>query len=224
MSSPCTQLFQKRVKIVRQFAGNGHRLSCARMHEAKLLRVQALAVLPQLGLFMAVDGVAQNRVAAIGHVDADLVRPARFQLTLDERIAGKALQHAPVRHGAAAVFLRDGHFLAVRRMATDGRVNGAGIVPDIAADDAHIRPGQAVILQLRGKRGVREVILGRNDQPGRVLVNAVDDAGALFPADAGQRIAATGQQRVAERPVGVAGAGWTTSPLGLLTTITSASS
>ena len=73
MSSPCAQLFQKRGKIVRQLTADGYELSCARVHEAKLLCVQALAVLPQLGLFMAVDHIAQDRVSAIGHVDADLV-------------------------------------------------------------------------------------------------------------------------------------------------------
>ena len=177
------------------------------MHEAKFLRVQALAVLTQFGLFAAVDHVPQDRVAAVGHVDADLVRPARFQLTLDKRIAGKALQHAPVRHGAAAVFLRDGHFLAVGRVAADRRIDGAGIVLDIAADDTHIRPGQTVILQLRGKRGVREVVLGCDDEAGCVFVDAVDDAGPLFPTDAGQRIAAVCQQCVDERAVCMTGAG-----------------
>ena len=144
------------------------------------------------------------------------MRPARFQLALDERIAGKALQYAPVRHGAAAIFLRDGHFLAVGRVAADRRIDGAGIVPDSAADDAHIRPGQTVILQLRGQRGVRKVVLGRDNEAGCVLVDAMDDAGALFPADAGQGVAAVGQQRVDERAVRVTGGRVDDKPLGLV--------
>ena len=52
------QFFQKRGKIVRQFTGDSHGLSRARVHEAKFLRVQALAVLTQFGLFAAVDHIA----------------------------------------------------------------------------------------------------------------------------------------------------------------------
>lgn len=89
----------------------------------------------------------------------------------------------------------------------DRRIDGAGIVLDIAADDTHIRPGQTVILQLRGKRGVREVVLGCDDEAGCVFVDAVDDAGPLFPTDAGQRIAAVCQQCVDERAVCMTGAG-----------------
>ena len=80
-------------------------------------------------------------MAAIGHVDADLV-PHLFPAYTDERIAGKALQHAPVRHGAAAVFLRDGYFLCGRPGGGRWRIDGAGIVFDLAADNAHIRPAR----------------------------------------------------------------------------------
>ena len=73
-----------------------------------------------------------------------------------------------------------------------------------------------MILQLRGQRGVRKVVLGRDNEAGRVLIDAVDDAGALFPADAGQGVAAVGQQRVDERAVRVAGGRVDDKPLGLI--------
>ena len=73
-----------------------------------------------------------------------------------------------------------------------------------------------MILQLRGKRGVREVVLGCDDEAGCVFVDAVDDAGPLFPTDAGQRIAAVCQQCVDERAVCMTGGWMNDKPLGLV--------
>ena len=107
--------------------------------------------------------------------------------------------------GAAAVLLGDGHLFPVHRVAADGRVDRAGILTQIAADDALIRPGKAVILELRSKMRVRKVVFRGDEQAGCVLVDAVDDAGPLLTADAGERIAAMMDQRVDERPVRMAG-------------------
>ena len=51
------------------------------MDEGQGSGVEALAFLPQLRLFMAVDGIAQNGVTDVGHVDADLMvfRKLRMQ-------------------------------------------------------------------------------------------------------------------------------------------------
>ena len=168
MSSPRTELFQQRGEIVRQTARNRNLLACARMQKAQLTRMQALALLPQFRLFMAVDRVAQDRMTAVGHVDADLMRPSRLQSAFDKRIARKPLQYAPMRHGAAAVFRGDGHFLSVRWMAADRRINGYGIVLDIAADDTDVGSRQTVILELRGKTRVRQIVFRRNNQSGRI--------------------------------------------------------
>lgn len=116
-------------------------------------------------------------------------------------------------------------FLAVRRVTADGCVDRAGVFLQIAADDALIGSCQRVVFELRGKMRVGSVVFCRNQKPRRVLVNPVDNAGALFPADTGKRIAAVMQQRVGPpSPSGCPGAGWTTIPLGLLMTITSLSS
>ena len=81
-------------------------------------------------------------------------------------------------------------FFPVHRVAADGRVDRAGILTQIAADDALIRPGKAVILELRSKMRVRKVVFRGDEQAGCVLVDAVDDAGPLLTADTGERIAA----------------------------------
>ena len=46
-----------------------------------------------------------------------------------------------------------------------------------------------------------QIILGNDQEPGGSLVDAVDNAGALFPADAGETVAAVVQQCVDKRPV-----------------------
>ena len=54
---------------------------------------------------------------------------------------------------------------------------------------------------------MRKVVLGRDEQTGCVLVDAVYDAGPPLPADAGEAVAAVGEQGVDERAVLVPG-GW----------------
>ena len=61
------------------------------MPEAQRARVEALAVLAQLLLFVAVDHISQDGVADVGHVDADLVGPSRLQLAADVGVAPVAL-------------------------------------------------------------------------------------------------------------------------------------
>ena len=112
--------------------------------------------------------------------------------------------------------VEDGHFLAVGRVAADGRVDRARVIPDPAADEADIGPCQRMVLELRGERGVGGVVFRRDDEAGGILVDPVDDAGALFPADAGERVAAVREQRVDQRSVRVPRRGMDDESLGLV--------
>ena len=133
------------------------------------------------------------------------------------------LQHSPVGHRRPAV-RHHRHLLPVGRAAADGGVHGPRVLPEIPGHDAPVDAGEGVVLELGGELLMGEVVLGRDDETGGVPVDPVDDAGAQGPADAGEGVPAVMEQGVDQRPVRVAGAGWTTSPLGLFTTITSASS
>ena len=186
------------------------------MQERQLPRMKALRVHPKLRLPVSVDRVPEDRMAPPCQMHADLVCAARFESAFQQRIARKALQHAPVRHGLAAVLFRDAHLFPVRRVAPDGRVDRAAVLTDIAADDAGIRPRQRVILELRSQRPVRMIVFCRDQQAGRVLVNAVDDARAQFAADAGKAVAAVVHQRVHERPAPMASRWMDDKPLRLV--------
>ena len=144
-------------------------------------------------------------MADVRHVYADLVRAAGLELAADVRVAVVARDDRPVRDGAAGVFGCHGHALAVRRVAADGRVDRAGILAQIAADDGLIRAGHGVVSQLGREREVRKVVFRCDEQTGRVLVDAVHDAGPPLPADAGETVTAVGEQGVDERAVLVAG-------------------
>ncbi len=73
-----------------------------------------------------------------------------------------------------------------------------------------------MILKLRGELLVRKIVLGNDEQPGRVLVDAVDNAGAQRAAHAGERVAAVVQQGVDERPLPVPRGGVHDQTLGLV--------
>ena len=87
------------------------------------------------------------------------------------------------------------------------RVDGAAVLAEVSHGKALICPRERVIRELRREGEVRGVVLRRDDQAAGVAVDAVDDAGALFAADAGETVAAVVQKRVHERPVRVTGGG-----------------
>ena len=138
------------LNLLRQGAGESHLIAGAGVQERQLLRVDALRMQAELRLADAVDGVARDGVADPSHVHADLVRAAGLEAAAQVRILPVARDDLPVRDGIAAVFFRDGHLLAVRRMPPDGRVDRSGILFEIAADDALVGPCERVVFELRG--------------------------------------------------------------------------
>ena len=93
-------------------------------------------------------------------------------------------RHALARPGMAVDRLVDRALRPIRRAPHEGEVA------------ALQRAGAAVIGELGGERAMGAVGLGDDHQAGRVLVEAVDDAGPAHAADAGQARAAMGDQRV----------------------------
>ncbi len=64
-----------------------------------------------------------------------------------------------------------------------------------------------MIGELRGQRAMGAVGFGGDHDTGRVLVEPMHDAGPTLAADAGQAVAAMGDQRVDQGSAGVAGGG-----------------
>ena len=156
----------------------------------------------------AVGGVADDRVAGERRVDADLVGPARLQDGLDPGEVGQVFQQAHLGDGVAdarrralprqAGVLEDRHALAVVGVAGDGGVNDGVLEGQAAPEQGVVLADRRAGLDLLAQALVGEVVLGDDDQAGRVFVQAMDDAGALDAADAGQ-VAAVGEQGVDQR-------------------------
>ena len=88
------------------------------------------------------------------------------------------------------------------------RASGASIVPlggvGQARDDREIAPVDAVLRELRGEPFMGDVGLGDDQQPGRILVDPVDDPRPRHPADAAEPPGAMVEQGIDQSAVEIA--------------------
>ena len=108
-------------------------------------------------------------------------------------------------HRRAGILGNHCHFLPLVGVTADGCIHCAAVFPEIAHSHGLIYPAQTPVRQLRRQRQMGHIVFCRDNQAGGVLVNAVDNPGALSAAHAGQRIPAMVHQRVHQRAHGVAG-------------------
>ena len=67
-------------------------------------------------LSIRINAIADQRMADMGHMDADLMRPPRLQCAFDDSGFGKCLRHAKMRYGMLALVIgQHRHFFAVGR-------------------------------------------------------------------------------------------------------------
>lgn len=72
-----------------------------------------------------VDGIPEQRVSNVCHMDADLMGAAGFQTAFDIGLAVKALQYMDMGDGGfAEPGWNDGHFFAVIAIAADVTADG----------------------------------------------------------------------------------------------------
>jgi len=108
-------------------------------------QIRGLSTLPQgesdFAAMPPINGIPRHRMPYMGHMHANLVRPARRQLAFDERgYLVKGFQHLVMREGRFAAPGNDGHFLARAGMAAysglDRPGNGARYAPHYGPIDA----------------------------------------------------------------------------------------
>ena len=153
------------------------------MDKAQPPGVEALACQAGHRLFCPIHRIAQQGMAQIGHVDANLVGAAGLQTALQVGAAGIAPQHLPVGHRRTALGVHR-HLLPVHRVAADGGVHRAAVLFEAAHRHRLVHPGQGVVLKLGGQSQMGAVVFGRDNKAGGVPVNAVDNARAQLPVDA----------------------------------------
>lgn len=132
----------------------------------------------RVGLGIPVDGVPEHRVAEVGEVDADLVRAAGAELSLDERRRPQALERPQHRAGGAAAGPR-GECRAPRARPRPADAALHQLLPqEIPARQSEVETLHGVepklAVQVFG-RGVRD---RQHHHPRCVAVEAVDDENA----------------------------------------------
>ena len=137
----------------------------------------------------AVCRVAQHRNANMIEVNPYLVCPARLKPDLEKRRLLKHLANREVGDGLTPS-LDDRHRCPVGGVTSDGLVNRAF---SVWGNPLHNR--QVAALDAAGLEGLREaavnnVRLGDDEEPRGVLIEPVDDAGALDAADSRKLAAA----------------------------------
>jgi hypothetical protein len=152
----------------------------------------------------AVGVVAHHRVPHAGQVDADLVRPTAVQLCPEEVGRGVPRETHEVRLGRPSA-TDDGHALSVSRVAADRGVDGELVRQDVPPRERRVAAGDASLGDRPAQGAVRRVGLGDEEQPRGVLVEPVDDPGALLRRVGVRRhFRAARDERVHERPGPVA--------------------
>ncbi len=116
-------------------------------------------------------------------------------------------QRAVVGQGGLAVAGDHGHALAVALVAADGALDVARQRIRQAPDKRQVGAVQVARGESGGQRVVGQLRLGDHHDAGGVLVQPVHDARAALAADAGERVAAMGEQGVDQGAVLVAGRG-----------------
>src|SRR4029077_3717351 len=120
---------------------------------------------------------------------------------------------------AAAITHR--HAVARARVAIDRTIDPAVRTVRRTPDKGEIaalerRAATAVIGELRSQRRMRAIVLRHHHEAGRILVEPVDDAGPTLAADAGQAVAAMGDQGIDQRSGPVARGGMNDETGGLI--------
>ena len=170
------------------------------MVEAQARSVQELP--PYRGAGFTVNRVAQQWVAQIRQMHADLVSATRFEHETEQGVSLQFLEGLVMGACRSAGGVH-GHLLAVARVPRDGSVDGPGFRSDQAHGHGQISFLELAVLQLFGEPLVRLLGLGDHHQAGRVQVQAVDDAGPQLSADPAD-VRAPGQQGVDQCAVGMA--------------------
>src|SRR5271170_3709008 len=158
----------------------------------------------------AILRIADQRMAQMGQMDADLMLAAVFEAAFDEACErplgiAESLDDAIARARLFTLSAQDRHAFAIERAAPDVAFDKPVARTRGAPYDGVIGAFDGVGGELFGEALHRLLVLGGNEKPARVLVEAVDDARPRLAADAGKVRSAMGDEGVYQRAVGIAG-------------------
>lgn len=162
-------------------------------------------------VFFPVDGIAEDGGADVVEVDADLVGAAGVEVAEDQGGLGGWIRGEGFvigDGGLAPGRVYDGHFLTVHGVASDVGEDGfrGGLWDAVGNGKVELFHGRA-LCELSDETLVGGVGFCDDEAAGCVLVEAVDDAGALDSTDAGELAFAVMEEGVYEGAVGVSRGG-----------------
>ncbi len=168
------------------------------MHEPQPTGMQGLAVQEHVVIrsrapqFTAGDlrvpailPIAEDGMPHVAQVDPDLVRPARLGKHLDGRVTPEPLVDLVegLRRLALRIVAADGHLLSLGRMHADRLIDHVAVPLQSSDHDRKVLLLDLPILEQRGELPVGQIVLGHQDCPARVAVQAVNDTRPSRPAD-----------------------------------------
>src|SRR5438552_14138016 len=149
------------------------------MPQAELGRMQGLArKADAVARAAPVHGVADQRMADMLEVHADLVRAPGLEPAFDERGAAETLEH-PIAGARGLAAVCNGHARARSGVAAYGGVDPAAR-RRIALHQRDVDPLHAALGELLHEIGLRLDGLRHHQEPARVLVQAMHDARARY--------------------------------------------
>jgi hypothetical protein len=159
-------------------------------------------------LFRSVDSVADEWVANVLEMDADLVGTAGMETAFDESRAVEAFDDLVCgpRFARVSAFGR-GHTFAMGWMARDADLDFAAFIRHFTTNDPAINLGDAAFFKLRGEVQVRFVCFRDDDATARIHIEAMDNSGSRDAGDAAELAFAMMQQGVDERAAVMASRG-----------------
>ena len=119
---------------------------------------------------------------------ANLVCSAGFQAAAYIACSGKTFQHTKVRDGMLTAGETALHFLSIFRISPQRSIHRSLVFSDNPLGKREILSGDAVLFELCRNALMRPVILTCNDDTGRVLVNAMYNAGTQNAVNTGQAV------------------------------------
>ena len=184
------------------------------MERLALDRLQDDFVLCVAFLFaLLVERVADDRPAARCQMDTDLMCASGAQAAGEQAGAfiigaAESFAQAILCDGFFAAEFAHGHFAPMDRMAANGRINFGGSGRRPSPNEGEIFACELAVLSVAGEL-LCESVMGEigfsgDDQAACIHIKAVDDAGALLAANAGEASAAMVEQRIDERVVAMA--------------------
>lgn len=149
------------------------RVQCLSLEPLKGLNQGRACALRQAGA-ATINGVADQGVSDVRHVDADLMRASGFELNLDQRVGGEPLVNAVMRDGFLAI-VSYGKALAITAVTSDGKIHGAAARQG-TLDQCKVFTVDGMCLKLLDQKLVRLDGFRDHQKTAGVLVDPVNDA------------------------------------------------